>query len=71
MLPSGSAVLLQAGVGEMEIYLASRNAVVLTYEAGSKRRTDNLVKKLMIVRTPRLENKNGVAIEMGSFTSLV
>ena len=37
--------------------------MVVTYQAGSKTRSDNLLVTVVVVRVPRLESPNGVGIE--------
>ena len=63
-IPSGAPVLLQEGLDETGRYFWQVEIpIAITYEAGSKRRSDNLVVRLIIVRVPRLESPYGIGIE--------
>ncbi len=61
--PSGAPILksegLVAGRYQWEVQLP----MILSYQAGSKMRSDDILLTLIVVRVPRLENPNGVGIE--------
>ena len=63
-IPSGAPVLLEEGLDKTGRYFWQVEIpIAITYEAGSKRRSDSLVVKLVIVRVPRLESPYGIGIE--------
>lgn len=63
-IPSGAPVLLEEGLDQTGRYFWQVEIpIAITYEAGSKRRSDNLVVRLVIVRVPRLESPYGIGIE--------
>ncbi len=63
-IPSGAPVLLEEGLDKTGRYFWQVEIpIAITYEAGSKRRSDNLVVRLVIVRVPRLESPYGIGIE--------
>lgn len=61
--PTGAPVIQSEGVVQGRYQWVVQLPMALTYQAGSKTRTDNLLVTLVIVRVPRLESSNGVGIE--------
>ena len=60
--PSGAPVLQSESVVNGQYQWIVQIPMVLSYQAGSKTRTDNWIVTLVIVRVPRLESPNGVGI---------
>ena len=61
--PAGAPILEQEGVVNGRYQWVVQIPMVLSYQAGSKTRRDNLLITLVVVRVPRLESPNGVGIE--------
>lgn len=61
--PQGAPVLRSEGLFEGRYQWIVEIPMVLTYQAGSKTRSDSLLITLKVVRVPRLESPNGVGIE--------
>lgn len=63
-IPNGAPVLLEEGLDQQGRYFWQVEIPIsVTYEAGSKKRSDKLVVRLVIVRVPRLESPYGIGIE--------
>jgi len=60
--PRGAPVLQQEGEVNGQYQWVVQIPMVLSYQAGSKTRTDNWIVTLVVVRVPRLESPNGVGI---------
>ena len=61
--PRGAPILQSEGLYQGRYQWVVQLPMVLTYIAGSKTRSDNLLVTLIIVRVPRLESPYGVGIE--------
>jgi intracellular multiplication protein IcmL len=61
--PAGAPILKSEGVVQGRYQWEVQLPMILSYQAGSKTRSDNLLITLIVVRVPRLENPNGVGIE--------
>lgn len=61
--PTGAPVIQSEGIVQGRYQWIVQLPMSLTYQAGAKTRTDNLLVTLVIVRVPRLESPNGVGIE--------
>lgn len=61
--PTGAPVIQSEGLVNGRYQWVVQLPMSLTYQAGSKTRTDDLLVTLVIVRVPRLESPNGVGIE--------
>lgn len=61
--PTGAPVIQSEGLVRGRYQWVVQLPMSLTYQAGAKTRTDNLLVTLVIVRVPRLESPNGVGIE--------
>ncbi len=61
--PAGAPILKSEGLNQGRYQWEVQVPMILTYQAGSKNRSDNLLVTLIIVRVPRLENPKGVGIE--------
>lgn len=62
--PSSAPILVSEGLLSTGVYHWEVDVpLVVTYQAGASVRSDRLLVKLIIVRVPKLENPNGVAIE--------
>jgi intracellular multiplication protein IcmL len=61
--PSGAPILKSEGLVSGRYQWEVQLPMILTYQAGSKSRSDNVLVTLIVVRVPRLENPNGVGIE--------
>lgn len=61
--PSSAPVLVSEGLYRGVYQWEVDVPLVVTYQSGSTVRTDRLLVKLIIVRVPKLESPNGVAIE--------
>jgi intracellular multiplication protein IcmL len=61
--PRGAPILVSEGVIDGRYQWQVEIPMVVTYQAGSQERSDNLIFTLMIVRVPKLESPNGVGIE--------
>lgn len=63
-IPSGAPVLQKEGIDNQgRYYWQVQIPITITYEAGSRTRSDNIVVSLNIVRVPRLESQYGIGIE--------
>lgn len=61
--PTGAPVIQSEGIVQGRYQWVVQLPMALTYQAGAKTRTDNLLVTLVVVRVPRLESSNGVGIE--------
>lgn len=61
--PRSAPVLVQEGLVNGRYQWQVELPIVVTYQAGSQTRADNLLLTLLIVRVPKLESPNGVGIE--------
>ena len=61
--PTGAPVIQSEGIVQGRYQWVVQLPMSLTYQAGAKTRTDNLLVTLVIVRVPRLESPSGVGIE--------
>lgn len=61
--PAGAPVLKSEGLIAGRYQWQVQLPMILSYQAGSKTRSDNILVTLVVVRVPRLENPNGVGIE--------
>ena len=61
--PTGAPVIQSEGIVQGRYQWVVQLPMSMTYQAGAKTRTDNLLVTLVIVRVPRLESPNGVGIE--------
>lgn len=61
--PRSAPVLISEGVANGRYQWQIEIPMVITYQAGSQRRADNLIVTLLIVRVSKLESPNGVGIE--------
>lgn len=61
-VPRGAPILVSEGLAGGVYQWQVQIPVILTYVSGSKRRSDNWMITLVIVRVPRLESPNGVGI---------
>lgn len=61
--PRGAPLLLEEGIRGGRYSWVVQIPMVVTYQSGSKSRSDNLMVTVVIVRVPRLESPNGVGIE--------
>lgn len=61
--PQGAPILQSEGLSGGRYQWVIQIPLVLTYQSGSRTRTDNLLITLVVVRVPRLESPNGVGIE--------
>lgn len=63
-IPAGAPVLQEEGIGaDGRYYWKVELPISVTYQAGSRSRSDKLVVTLIIVRVPRLESPYGIGIE--------
>lgn len=60
--PRGAPVLQSEGVVNGQYQWIVQIPMVLSYQSGSKTRSDNWIVTLVVVRVPRLESPNGVGI---------
>ena len=60
--PRGAPILQSQGVVNGQYQWIVQIPMVLSYQSGSKQRTNNLLVTLVVVRVPRLESPNGVGI---------
>ncbi len=60
--PRGAPILQSEGVVAGQYQWIVQVPMVLTYQSGSKTRSDNWIVTLVVVRVPRLESPNGVGI---------
>ncbi len=61
--PRSAPVLVSEGVVDGRYQWQVEVPMVITYQAGSQTRADNLILTLLIVRVSKLESPNGVGIE--------
>lgn len=61
--PTGAPVIQSEGLVQGRYQWVVQMPMSLSYQAGAKTRTDNLLVTLVIVRVPRLESPSGVGIE--------
>ncbi|QQG36448.1 MAG: type IVB secretion system apparatus protein IcmL/DotI [Micavibrio aeruginosavorus] len=61
--PTGAPVIQSEGMVKGRYQWVVQVPMSLSYQAGSKTRTDDVLVTLVIVRVPRLESPNGVGIE--------
>ena len=61
--PQGAPILVSEGLVAGRYQWEVELPMILTYQSGSKSRSDKLLVTLVIVRVPRLESPNGVGIE--------
>jgi intracellular multiplication protein IcmL len=61
--PRGAPILKSEGEYNGRYQWTVQLPIVVTYQSGPKKRSDNLMLTLVIVRVPRLESPNGVGIE--------
>ena len=61
--PQGAPILESEGVVGGRYQWVIQIPMVLTYQSGSKTRSDSLLVTVVVVRLPRLESPNGVGIE--------
>lgn len=60
--PRGAPVIQQEGLVNGQYQWVVQIPMILTYQSGSRTRSDNLMVTLVVVRVPRLESPNGVGI---------
>lgn len=61
--PQGAPIVVSEGLVAGRYQWEIQIPLILTYQAGSRTRTDKLLVTLVVVRVPRLESPNGVGIE--------
>jgi intracellular multiplication protein IcmL len=61
--PRSAPVLISEGMSNGRYQWQIEIPMVITYQAGSQTRADNLIVTLLIVRVSKLESPNGVGIE--------
>ncbi len=61
--PSGAPILVSEGEFNGRYQWTVQLPLIVTYQAGTKRRSDGLMITIVIVRVPRLESPNGIGIE--------
>lgn len=61
--PQGAPILQSEGMAAGRYQWVVQLPLVVTYQSGSRVKSDNLLITLVIVRVPRLESPNGVGIE--------
>lgn len=61
--PRGAPVLDKEGIVQGRYQWIIQLPMVLTYQSGTQKRSDNLLVTIVIVRVSRLESPNGVGIE--------
>ncbi|MGB4107541.1 MAG: type IVB secretion system apparatus protein IcmL/DotI [Alphaproteobacteria bacterium] len=61
--PAGAPILESEGVVTGRYQWIIQLPLVLTYQSGSRTKTDTLLVTIVVVRVPRLESSNGVGIE--------
>ena len=60
--PRGAPILQSEGVVAGQYQWVVQIPIVLSYESGSRKRSDSWIVTLVVVRVPRLESPNGVGI---------
>ncbi|MBU0800094.1 MAG: DotI/IcmL family type IV secretion protein, partial [Alphaproteobacteria bacterium] len=61
--PQGAPILESEGLMQGRHQWVVQIPMILTYQSGSKTRSDTLLVTVVVVRVPRLESANGVGIE--------
>ncbi len=61
--PQGAPIVVSEGLVAGRYQWEIQLPLVLTYQSGSRTRTDKLLVTIVVVRVPRLESPNGVGIE--------
>jgi intracellular multiplication protein IcmL len=61
--PAGAPILESEGLVAGRYQWIIQLPLVLTYQSGSRTKSDNLLVTVVVVRVPRLESSNGVGIE--------
>lgn len=61
--PQGAPVILQEGVMGGRYVWRLQMPMLITYQSGTRARTDSWLVNMVVVRVPRLESPNGVGIE--------
>jgi intracellular multiplication protein IcmL len=61
--PAGAPILESEGVVAGRYQWIIQLPLVLTYQSGSRTKSDTLLVTVVVVRVPRLESSNGVGIE--------
>lgn len=61
--PQGAPILESEGLVAGRYQWVVQLPLILTYQSGSKTRSDSLLVTVVVVRVPRLESPNGVGIE--------
>ncbi|NCC23290.1 MAG: type IV secretion protein IcmL [Alphaproteobacteria bacterium] len=61
--PRGAPILQKEGEFNGRYQWTVQLPMIITYQSGSRSRSDNLLITLVVVRVPRLESPNGVGIE--------
>lgn len=61
--PQGAPIVVSEGLVAGRYQWEIQLPMVLTYQSGSRTRTDKLLITIIVVRVPRLESPNGVGIE--------
>jgi intracellular multiplication protein IcmL len=61
--PAGAPILESEGLVAGRYQWIIQLPLVLTYQSGSRTKSDNLLVTVVVVRVPRLESANGVGIE--------
>lgn len=61
--PRSAPIIIKEGLVQGRYQWQVELPIVVTYQAGSQTRADNLLLTLLIVRVPKLESPNGVGIE--------
>ncbi len=62
-IPRGAPILKSEGLVAGRYQWIIELPMIITYQSGSKERTDRMIVTLVVVRVPRLESSNGVGIE--------
>lgn len=61
--PQGAPIIVSEGMSAGRYQWQIQMPLILTYQSGSRTRSDSLLVTLVVVRVPRLESSNGVGIE--------
>ena len=61
--PQGAPVLQSEGLVNGRYQWTVQIPMIVTYQSGTKTRSDKLLVTVVVVRTPRLESPNGLGIE--------
>ena len=62
-VPQGAPIIISEGLFAGRYQWQIQMPMTITYQAGAKTRSNNLLVTLTVVRVPRLESANGVGIE--------